>query len=679
MKILKIIILLIIITSSCKPQNKKTMKYKYTNDLINETSPYLLQHAHNPVNWHSWNKKTLDLAKKENKPLLISIGYSACHWCHVMEHESFEDTNIADFMNKNFICIKIDREERPDIDALYMNAVQLLTGKGGWPLNCFAMPNGDPFYGGTYFRPEQWIQVLKSVSFTYKNKLYLFKRNATELKKGLLNTEITNFDKPKSFTHDTLKKITNNWKVYFDTINGGLNYLPKFPMPNNYETLLQIGKYFNDKNLINYVKLTLSKMAMGGIYDQLAGGFARYSTDKIWLVPHFEKMLYDNAQLVSLYTNAYKISKKDIYKRIVYETLNFVDNNFKGKENNYFSSYDADSDGEEGFFYIWTIDQIKTALGKDAYKIIKYYNITDKGNFDGYNILFTNQENEPSEITLLKNKLLKIRNKRIKPSLDDKTLTSWNALMSVGYLDAYSIFDEKYFLRAAEKNISFIIKNQLNDNLILYRNYKNKKTNIKAFLDDYAILITALIKLYQTNFNEKYIFLAKDLTDFTIKHFYDNKNGYFYYTADYQNDIIIRKKELTDNVIPSSNSIMAKNLFILGKYFGLTDYTIKSEKMLAGIQEKIIKNPMYYSNWIQLYLWNIQPFYEIVVTGNNANTVLSNLNKKYLPNIILAKADKNSKLPITEGRYNKEQNIYKCVNNTCELPVKNITDLNLKN
>ena len=668
----------IIVINSCKPQSKNKMKHKYTNSLIKETSPYLLQHAHNPVNWHAWSSDVLKIAQKENKPLLISIGYSACHWCHVMEHESFENKEIADFMNENFICIKVDREERPDIDALYMNAVQLLTGSGGWPLNCFAMPNGDTFYGGTYFRPQQWLEVLKSVNFTYKNKIHLFERNVEELKKGIVNSELLSFNSNKPFTEKTIDRITNNWKQFFDNKNGGLNRVPKFPMPNNYDALLKIGKYKNDSSLINFVKLTLSKMAMGGIYDQLAGGFARYSTDEIWLVPHFEKMLYDNGQLVSLYSNAYKISGKELYRRVVYETLNFIDTDLSGYEDNFYSSYDADSEGKEGTYYIWSIPQIEEVLGIDTHKIIEFYNLTQEGNFEAYNILSTTQETEPKEISELKLKLLKARNKRPKPALDDKTLTSWNALMSIGYLDAYSVFNEKYFLKKAERNINFLISTQLKDNNILYRNYKNKTTNIKAFLDDYAILIEALIKLYQTTFNEKYILLAKDLLEHTLSHFYDTETNYFFFTPNYQNDIIFRKKELDDNVIPSSNSIMAKNLFVLGKYFGITEYAVKSEKMVKGIEPKILNNPVYYSNWLQLYLWNVQPFYEIVVTGNNSDEVLKNLNKQYLPNVILAKATKNSKLPLTEGRYSNELKIYKCKNNTCDLPVNSISKLDLK-
>ncbi len=672
-----ILFIIILVINSCKPQSKNKMAHKYTNDLINETSPYLLQHAHNPVNWHAWSKKTIELAQKENKPLLISIGYSACHWCHVMEHESFENVEIADFMNKHFICIKVDREERPDIDALYMSAVQLLTGSGGWPLNCFAMPNGDAFYGGTYFRPQQWLEVLKSVNFTYNEKKHLFERNVKELKKGIINSEITSFNAQANFSKETITQIINNWKQYFDNANGGLNRAPKFPMPNNYETLLQIGKFYNDSELTNFVELTLAKMAMGGIYDQIGGGFARYSTDEIWLVPHFEKMLYDNAQLVSLYSKAYKYSRKEIYKRIVYETLNFIDTEFSGENDNFYSSYDADSEGEEGTYYIWSIPQIEEALGDDANKIIDYYNLTQEGNFEGYNILSTTHENESEQISELKEKLLEARNKRQKPGLDDKTLTSWNALMIIGYLDAYTVFNEKYFLHKAEKNLNFILKNQLDDKLLLYRNYKNNTKSIQAFLDDYAILIEALIKMYQTTFNEKYIFKAKQLTEYTITHFYDNNSDYFFFTPDYQDDIILRKKELDDNVIPASNSVMAKNLFVLAKYYGNTNYAVKSEKMLQGIENKMLANPVYYSNWLQLYLWNVQPFYEIVVTGNNSDEVLNKLNKQYLPNVILAKATKNSKLPVTIGRFSTELKLYKCKNNTCDLPVNSISELDL--
>ncbi len=652
------------------------MNYKYTNELIKESSPYLLQHAHNPVNWVAWSNKVIEKAQKENKLILISIGYSACHWCHVMEHESFENEQIANYMNEHFICVKVDREERPDIDDIYMTAVQLLTGRGGWPLNCFALPNGEAFWGGTYFKPEQWLLLLKNVVQTYKQQKDSVLSNALEIRKGIEKMEQSSTG-AANLQVDLIRQSIDNWKSYFDWTYGGLNQAPKFPMPNNYKTLLQIAQKNKYPELIDFVILTLNKMLSGGLYDQLEGGFARYSTDVYWLVPHFEKMLYDNAQLVSLYSEAYKFSKEDAYKRIVYETLRFIENNFSGTKGNFYSSYDADSEGKEGAYYVWTIKEIGDILADDADDFIAYYRMTEKGNFEGKNILHTKGIDEPEKINLLKKKVLEVRKKRELPGLDDKSLTAWNALMCSAYIDAYRAFGENKFYEKALLSIDFLIKIQLKDEYRLYRNYKKGKSSIPAFLDDYALLIEALIKFYQISFDEQYLFLAQNLTEFTLKHFFDREKSLFFFTPDYQDDIIIRKKELDDNVIPSSNSIMAKNLFLLAKYFVKNDYLELSELMLRKVQDKILKNPMYHSNWLSLYDWHTGDFNEIVVSGEKSDDVLRELQKNYLANCIFAKAGEHSEIPLCHNRFSKELKIYLCRNNTCGLPVSKIDDLKM--
>ncbi len=650
------------------------MNYKYTNELINESSPYLLQHAHNPVNWLAWSNKVIENAQKENKLILISIGYSACHWCHVMEHESFENEQIANYMNEHFICVKVDREERPDIDDVYMTAVQLLTGRGGWPLNCFALPNGEAFWGGTYFKPEQWLLLLKNVVQTYKQQKDSVLSNALEIRKGIEKMEQSSIG-ASNLQSDLSRKSIEHWKSYFDWTYGGLNQAPKFPMPNNYRTLLQIAQKNKYPELVDFVILTLNKMASGGLYDQLEGGFARYSTDIYWLVPHFEKMLYDNAQLVGLYGDAYRLSQEDAYKRIVYETLTFIEHNFSGNKGNFYSSYDADSEGKEGTYYVWTIEEIKNILADDAGDFIAHYQMTEEGNFEGKNILHTKGIDEPEKISLLKKKVLKVRKKRELPGLDDKSLTAWNALMCSAYIDAYHAFGEKRFYEKAVSSIDFLTKIQLKDEYRLYRNYKNGKSSIPAFLDDYALLIEALIKFYQLSFDEEYLHLAQNLTEFTLKHFFDEEKSLFFFTPDFQNDIVIRKKELDDNVIPSSNSVMAKNLFLLAKYFVKNDYLELSEKMLRKVQDKILKNPMYHSNWLSLYEWHTGDFNEIVVSGKNSLEVLAELQKRYLPNCIFVKVGEQSKIPLSKNRFSKELKIYLCKNNTCELPVNKIDDL----
>ena len=670
-----IVIALIVLISSCNSQNlEKMSEHKYTNSLINQTSPYLLQHAHNPVNWMAWSEETLEKAKKEDKPIIISIGYSACHWCHVMEHESFENEEIAQIMNENFICIKVDREERPDIDQIYMDAVHVITGSGGWPLNCFALPNGDAFYGGTYFPTQKWKQTLLSIANTYKNDREKFVDYSSKIKQGLANIQMqfaVDADEPNE---KYINSIENVWTRSFDLELGGNYSAPKFPMPNNYETLLMLSDSLDEKKLRFHVMNTLDKMAMGGIYDQIGGGFARYSTDVNWLVPHFEKMLYDNAQLIGLYSNAYKVSESSLYKRTVYETFEFINRELTGTKGNIFSALDADSDGEEGKFYVWTYAEIQTILKDDAEMFIQHYNISEQGNWEGKTILCTTNEAEPTKITELKKVLLKAREARVRPGLDDKSLTSWNALLVSGLVDAYKAFNDELFKNKAVEVYDFIIKNQLQKDGILNRNYKNGKSNIPGFLDDYAITIEASIKLYQITFDEEYLFKAKELNDYVLKHFYDNETGFFFYTSDLQTDISERKKELSDNVIPASNSIMAKNLFVLGHYFTEFSYLEKSKNMLMRISESIMRSPNFYSNWIQLYSWFTKPFYEVVVSGKNADKVLSDLNKKYLPNMIVAKASSESKLDITKDRTTEETNIYVCKNNTCALPVSSVDE-----
>ena len=453
-------ICLLSLTSCSQVQEKKdnmnSTEYIFTNQLIHETSPYLLQHAHNPVNWYPWGKEALDKAQKENKLIIVSIGYAACHWCHVMEHESFENEEVAKYMNDNFVAIKVDREERPDIDQVYMNAVQLLTGSGGWPLNCIALPDGRPIYGGTYFPKIQWINMLTQVSDFVKQNPDKAEQQAKSLTQGVQSSEMIYLNTEEAkFTTDDLNSIFTTWKSNIDFKNGGYNRAPKFPLPAGYQFLLHYNYITEDADALKAVTTTLNKMADGGIYDQIGGGFSRYSTDAYWKVPHFEKMLYDNAQLVSLYSSAYQKTKDPKYKIIVTETLDFIQRELTSKEGGFYSSLDADSEGEEGKFYVWTKSELQKALGNKADLIIDYYNVTEKGNWENsQNILFKSAtdkkiadkynitERELTKRVLEAKKiLLKERKKRIRPGLDDKILTSWNALMLKAYIDAYRVFD----------------------------------------------------------------------------------------------------------------------------------------------------------------------------------------------------------------------------------------------
>jgi uncharacterized protein YyaL (SSP411 family) len=690
MRHLYIYLFLLIFFVSCgqeKTNNKKMSNnetHKFTNLLINQSSPYLLQHAHNPVNWYPWGKEALDKAKSENKLIIISIGYAACHWCHVMEHESFEDLEVAKYMNDNFIAIKIDREERPDIDQVYMNAVQILTGSGGWPLNVIALPDGRPIYGGTYFPKSEWISMLSQVSKFAKENPKKAELQAKSLTEGVKSSElIYAIPENLSFKIEDLNTVFNNWKKEIDYKNGGQNRAPKFPLPVGYQFLLHYNYLTKNKDALNAVTVTLNKMADGGIYDQVGGGFARYSTDVLWKVPHFEKMIYDNSQLVSLYSSAYQKTKNPYYKTIVYETLNFIERDLTSIEGAFYSSLDADSEGEEGIFYVWNKIELQKLLGKDFDLISDYFNITNGGNWKKKNNILYKTKSDKSIakkykitekellLTVLDAKkiLLNERNKRIHPALDDKILTAWNGLMLKGYVDAYRIFDDDVFLNVALKNAEFILKKIKKKDSRLDRKYKNGKSSINGFLDDYAFTIDAFIGLYQATFNEKWLLEAQQLTDYSITHFYDSKSGMFFYTSDLDPSLIARKMEISDSVIPSSNSQMAKNLFILGQYFYNDDYIKKSKQMLTNVKEDALISKAYYANWDILMAWFASEPYEIAIVGNDYLKKRKEFDTYYLPNVFLSGGKKEGTLTLLENKYIEGQTtIYACQNKMCKLP-----------
>lgn len=669
---------------------------QFTNELIHEHSPYLQQHAHNPVQWFSWSIKALEKAKAEDKLIIVSIGYSTCHWCHVMEHESFEDEETAAIMNKNFICIKVDREERPDIDQVYMDAVQLMTGHGGWPLNCITLPDQQPVYGGTYFPKAQWQQVLLQLSNFYateKNKCIQY---AHELTEGIKQIEKI-LPKPSAdgSTSINLKSIYENWSKQFDTIYGGPNRVPKFPLPDSYQFLLQLLFHSQRENILlpdqnqslkEHINLTLKQMAYGGIYDQLGGGFARYSTDKEWKVPHFEKMLYDNAQLVSLYSNAYKFFKEDLYKQVAEETLVFVQRELSSPEGGFYSALDADSEGVEGKFYVWTKEEIEKHLGGNAKIFCDYYNINEKGYWEHGNYILLRNDDEDAiaeqhQVTIeelrktksdCKQKLMEVRDKRVRPGLDNKQICSWNALMLKGYADAYSAFENPLYLEIAERSANFILKYLTADDGKLLR---HAGQFIPAFLDDYAMTIEALISLYQITFNESYLNQAHQFTEFVQQYFYDEVSGLFFYTASNSEKLIARKMELQDNVIPSSNSVMAKNLFLLSRYFASSEYEMIARKMLSHLTKEVETQTPWHSNWAQLTLQFNFPFYEVCICGRNAKQPGKVITTPYLPNIMIAADETKSNLPILENRIDENEfQIFICTNNSCLAPVKTIEE-----
>ncbi|MBI1289163.1 MAG: DUF255 domain-containing protein [Flavobacteriales bacterium] len=664
-------------------------EHKHTNALINETSPYLLQHAHNPVDWVAWNDESLARAKKEQKLMLISIGYSACHWCHVMEHESFEDSTVAAFMNEHFVCIKVDREERPDVDQVYMNAVQLMTGRGGWPLNCFALPDGRPLYGGTYFPKEQWLDVLQRVANIWENDREKALEYATNLTQGIKQSELIQKSSDTSkMTKEEIAPLVKKCSMEFDNREGGPNRAPKFPLPNNYEFLLRYAFLSDDQEVKDHVQLTLQKMAFGGIYDQIGGGFARYSVDGVWKVPHFEKMLYDNAQLVSLYSEAYQATKNPLYREIVEETLEFIKREMTSKEGAFYSALDADSEGEEGKFYVWKDDELKSVLGTDFGWVKDYYNINQKGFWEHENYILLRDKNDEdfakqkgwsveklkTKVASVKAKLLSERSKRIRPGLDDKQLTSWNALMLKGYADAYRVFGREEYLKAALKSADFILKTQRNDDGGLWHNHKEDRSTINGFLEDYCFTIEALISLCQATFDRKWLDEADALAKYTIEHFHDSESGMFFFNSNSDAQLIARKMELTDNVIPASNSSMAKGLFLLGHYLDNSEYLKIAEQMFQNVKPSLSQGPSWYSNWLELALYQSYPFYEVAIVGNEAEAKRVQLEQRYHPNKMLVGGKTENGLSLLENRLIEgETRIYVCVDKACQMPTSDVS------
>ncbi len=658
-----------------------------SNRLKDQTSPYLLQHANNPVDWYPWGEEALTRAKVENKLILVSIGYSACHWCHVMEHESFEDQQVADVMNEHFICIKIDREVRPDIDQIYMNAVQLMTGSGGWPLNCFCLPDQRPIYGGTYFRKPDWINLLNNLADFWETKPEEAEEYAVRLTEGIRQSEqLIPVTSGSEFTTSDIQAIFEPWKRSFDLVEGGYNRAPKFPLPNNWQFMLRYAHLMKDNAAHVAANITLEKMAFGGIYDQIGGGFARYSVDSQWHVPHFEKMLYDNAQLVSLYAEAYQYTGNELYKDVVFETLEFIEREMTSPEGGFYSALDADSEGVEGKFYTFAKEEIHEILGEDADIFNIYYNITEDGNWEEEhtNIFLRKRDDSDlaeklgldlqelkQKITSAKKKIFDARSVRVRPGLDYKILASWNGLMLKAYTDAYRVFGDARFLQNALLNAGFIINNLFHDGNLV-RVYSSSEIS-DAFLDDYAFIIEGLTGLYEATFDETWLNLAKKLTDHTISDFYDKESGLFYYTSSQSEELIARKQEITDNVISSSNSAMANNLFKLGHFFDDENYLRISDQMIRTVQPQIIKYPSGYSNWASLLLNRIFGIYEIAITGPEAEQRRIELEKHYIPNKILLGGTAGT-LPLLQDKRDTETKIYVCQNRTCSLPVTTIID-----
>ena len=656
--------------------------HQYTNDLIQESSPYLLQHAHNPVNWVAWSDDVFERAKKEDKLILISVGYSSCHWCHVMEHECFEDEEVAELMNKHFINVKVDREERPDVDQVYMTAVQLMTQRGGWPLNCFTLPDGRPVYGGTYFPKEQWMHILKSLEHTYRNDRSRALEYAEKLHEGVVNSElIAEPVKIEQMEEERLHELVLRWSRNFDRMEGGGSRAPKFPLPNNYDFLLQYAVHTGDQKILQHVELTLDKIALGGIYDQVGGGFTRYSVDMLWKVPHFEKMLYDNGQLLSLYADAFKFFKKPLYKRLLIQTKDWLNREMRGPEGAFYSALDADSEGDEGKFYCWYPEEMQKVLDKDFTWVKDFYNLNQRGYWEEekYILLRTESDDDfaakmawtaqefEENVERINDLLRSERSHRVRPGLDDKCLTSWNAMALKGCADAYSATGDEEFLLMATKVARWIRDHQFKTDRTLWRTRKNGISTIDGFLEDYAHTIDAFIRYYEITFEQEWLDLAMKLTDTVEREFSDNSTFMCYFTPK-TSSLIARKMEINDNVIPASNSVMSRNYHKLGQLYYRKDLQEKARQMLANVYDGMEQYGSGYSNWAILLLNMVRDHYQVAIPGRDALKLSLTMQFNYLPNVLFA-GGPNTQLPVLADKETAgETTIFVCYDGTCLLP-----------
>lgn len=664
--------------------------HAHTNRLSRESSPYLLQHAHNPVDWYPWGDEAFAKAKAENKLVLVSIGYSSCHWCHVMERESFENDSVARIMNDRFVCIKVDREERPDVDQVYMTAVQLMTGRGGWPLNCFTLPDGRPVYGGTYFPPEQWTRLLSDLSTTWKTDPQKVTGYADRLHEGVKQSDLVTLNTaPPDFTRKQLARLVQVLDSSFDRTDGGTDHAPKFPMPTNWRFLLKYGRLAHDGDVDAQVHLTLHKMALGGIYDQIGGGFARYSVDGLWKVPHFEKMLYDNAQLVSLYSEAYRAVQDPLYKDVVERTLGFIDREMMGPEGACYSALDADSEGEEGKFYVWTKEELQRALGDDFAFAETYYAIGGAALWEhGTNILLRegddtfmakrmglSEEELRSKAARVNERLLAERSERVRPGLDDKSLTSWNALMVSAWCDAYETFGDRRYLDNARRTMDLILGKCRREDGGLQHSYKDGKATINGYLEDYGFTMEALLALYSNTFDERWTTEARSLAEHAIQHFHDEATGMFWFTSDIDPPLIARKMEVTDNVIPASNSAMCKALFTLGHLFDEQRFIDISSRQLNNVEPQMERYPAGYGNWMQAMLTRVYPWYEVAITGPGALDLRRGFALRYVPNGTFLGTSGTSTLPLlAEKTLGGASTIFVCENKVCRMPVGSVAE-----
>jgi len=679
------------------------MEAKHTNRLSRETSPYLLQHAHNPVDWYPWGDEAFEKAKSENKPILLSIGYSACHWCHVMEHESFENEKIAALMNELFVNIKVDREERPDLDEIYMNAVQMLTGRGGWPMTMFLTPDRKPFYGGTYFPPEDrqgmpgFPRILMGVSQAYRERPEDVQKSVSQILTALQRMAESQ-ETSKNLSPAVVAAGAENIARAYDSDNGGLGQAPKFPNAGVYELFLRHYSHSKNERFLEMVIHTLTKMGQGGIYDHLGGGFHRYSVDAKWLVPHFEKMLYDNAQLVRIYANAYTISREPLFRSIVEETVGYLFREMLDPKGGFYSTQDADSEGEEGKFFVWTAEEINRVIGESEGEIFcRMYDVGEPGNFEGKSILHpiltVDQagklfRKEPRDIEAIvaraKEKLFAEREKRVKPFRDEKIITAWNGLMLSGLAEAIKLSENPAWIDAAARTVEFIFSDMARGGLLLHT-HKDGQSKLLGYLDDYAFLAVGLLDLYEAVLDRTYLDRAIQLTDVLLREFWDERDGGFFFTGKSHEPLISRAKPVFDASIPSGNAMATQLLLRLHHLTGDDRYRTPTEKILRSYYDAMESQPFGFAHMLCVLDFYLQGAKEIVIVGNLAESgvkeLIAQVNATYLPNKVLQLARPGTALaaisPLLQGKsqVDGKPTAYVCQNFTCSPPVTSRNEL----
>lgn len=666
------------------------------NRLINEQSLYLQQHAHNPVDWHPWGDEAFELAKKENKPVVVSIGYAACHWCHVMEHESFEDSETAAYMNAHFINIKVDREEHPDVDHVYMDAVQAISGSGGWPLNVFVTPGKIPFYGGTYFPPEpaynrpSWMQLLQRINEIWMEQPDEIKLQSEQMIAFLRNASDIRI-KPLHGTWDNAAcdEMVVSLLRHADKRNGGFGNAPKFPQTMSIQYLLEYAHYTNSEEALQQALLSLDKMSEGGIYDQLGGGFARYSTDVQWLAPHFEKMLYDNALLVEVYCTAYKITKDENYKRVIVETIGFAERELKDESGIYYSALDADSEGEEGKFYTWTWEEWNTIFKEEDDEIPKaYYGIKPHGNWEHTNILHmaksigdlaketgASAKIIKDKINVARQKLWTVREERIRPLTDDKSLLSWNALMNIALVKAYGALGDTSYLQKANEHMRVLLE-KFEVNGMIHHVWKAGTARIAPNVEDYSYLIQALLQLAGASGNTDLILKANGYCERVMNEFLQEEGVYFHYTSKHSTNVPVRKIDLYDGAVPSANAVMCHNLFLLGSIMGKQDWAEHAYAMLQQIVTAAAKHTLSFSYWAMLLQRYLRGFKSIVVADHEGAKIYEEMKEAFIPHShIIRLKQKEKNIPLLEGKYfSNETHIFVCTQDACFSPVTNSAD-----